>query len=60
MGAVVGAHGKGGKIIQIPLFRSAKGLLFGGGIAGEYHAGENFLGNVIDLHWIDLLVFLLS
>jgi hypothetical protein len=58
MGAVVGAHGKGGKVIQIPPGGGAKGLLFRRGVAGIDPAGEDFLRNIVQFHRRHLLYLL--
>ena len=52
MGAVMGAHRKSCQIIQVAIFCSTKALLFRFWIPGIDLAGENFLGNIINLHSI--------
>ena len=50
MRAIVGAHGKGGQIIQVAGRCGAEGLPFRFRIAGIDRAGENFLGDVVNFH----------
>ena len=50
MRAVVRAHRKGGKIIQITFFHAAKRLLLRRGITRKHPAGENLLRNINDSH----------
>ena len=49
MGAVMGAHGESSQVVQIPGGSGGKGLLLRFGIAGVDGAGENLLGNIVNL-----------
>ena len=50
VGAVMGAHGKGSEIVQRPVCCGAKCVAFRFRITGVDLAGENLLGNVVNLH----------